>query len=149
MARIKINLPEKFVFSTEIEVRITDMNYGRHLGNDALLGLLHEARVRFLKSFGQTELNFYGASLIMADAGIVYKAEVFYGDNLVIDMTACDVTSHGFDLIYCVRKKNGEIAAVAKTAIVTFDYETRKIVILPDSFLQQLKTMGIEVAGRI
>lgn len=143
MARIKIDLPEKFIFSTEIAVRITDMNYGGHLGNDALLSLLHEARVRFLKSFGQTELNFFGASLIMADAGIVYKAEVFYGDQLVIDMTAGDVTSHGFDLIYCVRKKNREIAAVAKTAIVVFDYETHKIKTLPQSFLQQLKIMGV------
>lgn len=143
MARIKIDLPEKFIFSTEIEVRITDMNYGGHLGNDALLGLLHEARVRFLKSIGHTELNFYGTSLIMADAGIVYKAEVFYGDKLNIDITAGDITSHGFDLIYCVRKKNQEVAAIAKTAMVTFDYGIRKIKSLPESFLEQVKRMGI------
>jgi acyl-CoA thioester hydrolase len=143
LARIKINLPEIFIFSTEIDVRITDMNYGGHLGNDALLSLLHEARVRFLKSLGQTELNFYGVSLIMADAGIVYKTEVFYGDNLVIEMTAGDITSHGFDLIYCVRKGNQESAALAKTAMLAFNYETRKIESLPESFLQQLKGMGV------
>jgi acyl-CoA thioester hydrolase len=139
LARIKINLPEKFIFSTDIEIRITDMNYGGHLGNDALLSLLHEARVRFLKSIGQTELDFYDVSLIMADVGIVYKSEVFYGENLVIEIAVTDVTSHGFDLVYRVQKKNLEIAAIAKTAMVTFNYEMRKIQPLPESFLQQLK----------
>ena len=55
MTRIKIELPETYLFSTEIPVRITDLNYGNHLGNDAILSLLHEARVRFLAYYGWTE----------------------------------------------------------------------------------------------
>ena len=51
MARIKLDLPERFPFSTELRVRITDVNYGGHMGNDSLLGLLHEARVRFLEHY--------------------------------------------------------------------------------------------------
>ena len=49
MPRVKVALPATFPFRTEIPVRITDLNYGGHLGNDALLGLLHEARVHFLR----------------------------------------------------------------------------------------------------
>ena len=40
MARMTLALPARFPFTTEIEVRITDLNYGRHLGNDALLSLV-------------------------------------------------------------------------------------------------------------
>jgi len=34
MQRIKIDLPEFFSFTTPIKIRITDLNYGGHVGND-------------------------------------------------------------------------------------------------------------------
>ena len=46
MARIKLTLPERFPFTTTIPIRITDLNYGGHVGNDTVLALLHEARVQ-------------------------------------------------------------------------------------------------------
>ena len=46
MARVEIELPEQFPFATEIPIRISDINYGNHLGNDAVLSLAQEARVR-------------------------------------------------------------------------------------------------------
>ena len=52
MARIKLTLPERFLFSASIPVRITDLNYGAHVGNDTILSLMHEARVQFLRLFG-------------------------------------------------------------------------------------------------
>jgi acyl-CoA thioesterase FadM len=58
MARIKLQLPQQFIFSTLIPVRITDINYGNHVGNDAILSLLHEARMQFLNKAGYTELEF-------------------------------------------------------------------------------------------
>jgi len=48
MARSRIDLPDSFPFGIDIPVRITDINYGGHLGNDAVLGLVHEARIAFL-----------------------------------------------------------------------------------------------------
>ena len=57
MARIKIDLPDHFVFSTEIPIYIGHINYGHHLDNALLLSLISEARVRFFKSLGYTELG--------------------------------------------------------------------------------------------
>ena len=57
MARIKIELPEKFIFSTEIPLRISDINYGGHLGNDAVLSIAHEARIRFFNKHGFKEID--------------------------------------------------------------------------------------------
>ena len=62
MPRIRLELPDRFHFRTSLTVRVTDLNYGRHLGNDAVLGLLHEARVRFLRSLGYAELDVEGVS---------------------------------------------------------------------------------------
>ncbi len=52
MARIEVQLPEKFIFSTELAVRVTDLNYGNHVGNDSTLGLMHEARLQFYRKLG-------------------------------------------------------------------------------------------------
>ena len=75
MARLKIDLPEQFSFSTSIPVRITDLNYGNHVGNDAVLSIIHEARMQFLKSFGYTEMGFAGAGMIMSDVAIEFNPD--------------------------------------------------------------------------
>ena len=52
MARIRIELPDRFAFSTDIPLLMSHINYGNHLDNAQLLGIVSEARVRFLKSMG-------------------------------------------------------------------------------------------------
>jgi acyl-CoA thioester hydrolase len=140
MARIKIDLPEKFWFTATIPVRITDLNYGNHLGNDALLSILHEARVQFLNSFGLSELDFAGASLIMADVAIVYKGEGFYGDVLSVEMAATDLHKYGFDLVYKLSTQNGKAIAEAKTGMLCFDYNARKLMALPTQVKADFET---------
>jgi acyl-CoA thioester hydrolase len=133
MPRVKLELPSKVMFTTEIPVRVTDINYGGHLGNDSLLSMLHEARVQFLKSFGFTESNIGGVGIIMADAVLVYKSEVFYGDILTIGIGVEDIQAVGADIMYHVTVR-GKEAARAKTGIVFFDYTNRKIVQTPQAF---------------
>src|SRR5689334_12868761 len=98
MSRIRIQLPSHFNFSTQIPIRITDLNYGGHVGNDTVLTLVHEARMQFLKSLGYTELQIEGKGLIMSDAAIEFKAELFYGDVITVKVAAGDITRVGFTL---------------------------------------------------
>src|SRR5574337_596369 len=137
MARIKIELPEHFSFSTKIPIRITDLNYGGHVGNDTILSLIHEARVQFLKSFGYEELNIEGVSLIMSDAGIEFKAELFYGDMVTAFVTATNFSRVGFDLFYKLIR-NETIVATAKTAMICYNYDTRKVVSVPPGVKEKL-----------
>jgi acyl-CoA thioester hydrolase len=132
MSRIKIHLPEKFTFSTTIPVRITDLNYGGHVGNDTVLSLIHEARMQFLNHFNYTELDFEGTSLIMGDAGIEFKNELFYGDTVTAYVAAPDFSGVGFDLYYKLVKEPGEtIVALAKTGMICYNYDIGKVVRLP------------------
>lgn len=136
MARIKLDLPAEFPFATELRVRITDVNYGGHMGNDSLLGLLHEARVRFLAHYGLSELDIGGAGLIMADSVIVYKSEAFPGETLVIEVGVTDFSRRGCDFVYRVTEKtSGREVARAKTGIVFFDYQQRTVQKVPQRFL--------------
>ncbi|HVY74752.1 MAG TPA: thioesterase family protein [Puia sp.] len=140
MARIKIDLPERFPFSTSFPVRITDLNYGSHVGNDTVLSFLHEARVRFLQSLGYNELNLEGAGLIMSDAALEFKNEIRYGDELVASVAAGDFSRVGFDFYYKLEKKGDEpqLLALAKTGMVCFDYERKKVVALPEAAKKKL-----------
>lgn len=140
MARIKIDLPAKFTFQTELPIRITDLNYGGHLGNDALLSLLHEARVRYLTSHEYSELDFGGAGLIINDVGIVYKGEGFYGDVLTMQVQATDFNKYGFDLVYRLTNQNGKEVAHAKTGMLCFDYSARKLQTVPVEARERLET---------
>ena len=142
MARIKIQLPEKFIFQTEIEIRITEINYGGHLGNDSLLGILHEARMRFFQSLGVSEINFFNTGIILADVAIEYKAEGFYAEKLFIEIGVSEISHCSFDIIYRASKENGEkILAVAKTGMVAFDYEKRKVVPMAPEFKKLIDLM--------
>ena len=136
MTRIKIELPEEFIFSTEIPLRISDINYNDHLGNDAVLSLAQEARLRFLSKYGFTELDIAGTGIIMVDAAVQYKTEGFYGDILTIDVGVKDITKTGCDIVYLLKnKKTGKEIAIVKTGIVFFDYHKRKVVATPKEFL--------------
>lgn len=135
MARIKIDLPPAFTFSTCIDIRISDLNYGGHVGNDTILSLLHEARVRFLKHYGYSELNLEGIGIIMGDVAIEYKAEGFYGDQLNIHVCSDEFTRVSFDIFYKIEKEHegkNIVVAIAKTGIVGYDYNLKKVAAIPE-----------------
>lgn len=135
MARVKLDLPDKFDFSTEISLRVSDINYGGHLGHDSILSLTHEARVRLLRKYGFTELNIDGRGLIISDAVIVYKSEAFYGETVQIEIAIRDFSKYGCDFVYKLTEKEaGREIARAKTGIVFFDYNERKVAYVPEKF---------------
>lgn len=141
MARIRIETPETFSFSCTIPVRITDINYGGHVGNDTLLTLVHEARMQFLAHSGYTEMNLAGAGLIMADAGIEFKKELFYGDLVIASVTAGNFSRIGFDLYYKLEKETPAgktVVALAKTGMISYDYSKKKMVAVPDEVRAKL-----------
>lgn len=135
MPRIKIELPNDFHFTTEIPVRITDINYGGHLGNDAVLAIIHEARVRLLMENGWTEFNIEGVGIIMTDCAVLYKSEAFYGESLRIQIAVKDISKYGCDLYYFIREReSGREIAHAKTGIAFFNYELKKLHAVPEKF---------------
>lgn len=132
MPRVRLKPLNQYPFSTKIAVRVTDLNYGGHLGNDSLLSLVHEARVAFLAIHGFTEIDCGGVSLTMGDVAIVYQGEAYAGDLLNIDVAAGEPSKSGFRLFYrLARASDGQKIAIAETGMVCFDYKTKKIRPLP------------------
>jgi acyl-CoA thioesterase FadM len=122
MPRIKIELPETFSYTTEMDVRITDINYGQHMGNNTLLAFLHEARIRCLAEHQLSEIDKDGMGFIMADMEVAFKSETFYGAHRAIDIAVNNFSKRGCDFLYRVRNLDtSEDVAHARTGIIFFD----------------------------
>ena len=131
MARIKIQLPEQRLFEATIPVRITDINYGNHMGNDSFVSILHEARMQWLRSKSWTELNIDGTGLIMSDLAVEFKSEVFYGDDLTVTIYVDSITETSFELYYSMHNREKALVAKAKTGMICYNYSAKKIVAVP------------------
>lgn len=135
MARIKIDIPEKIIGTFIIPIRIADINYGNHVGNDAFVSIIHEARMLWLKQYSYTELKIEGIGLIMSDLAFEFKNESFYGDVIEVRLGAGEISKFGFELYYqLLAKRNSEniLLAKAKTGMVCYDYDAKKIAVIPE-----------------
>ena len=142
MARIRIELPTSFPFTTSFPVRITDINYGGHGGNDSILGMIHEARMQFLAHHGYTEMEFEGVGMIMSDVAIEFKNELFYGETVLVSVAPSNFSRSGFELYYKLEKMHEGSklpVAFAKTGMVCFDYKTSRIVSLPTNARRKME----------
>ena len=134
MARIKLTIPANIIATISIPVRITDINYGNHLGNDALVSIVHESRVQFLKGYNYSELDIEGTSLIMGDLAVEYTSESFYGDILEISIAAAEITKVSFELYYHIQTTRNDktiTIAKAKTGMICYDYGNKKVTAVP------------------
>jgi len=122
MSQVSINLPEKFPFSTEIQVRFDDLNIANHAGNDRFIAYINEAYVRFLRNYGFTDTK----TMIIADLTVIYSSEAFYGEALRIDVSISDFTRSSCNFYYrMTNKKTGKEVIRARTGVVFFDYKNR------------------------
>ncbi|MEX0812781.1 MAG: thioesterase family protein [Chitinophagales bacterium] len=142
MEKLEIELPEKFLFSTEMEVRANDINYAGHLGNVQIIGLLDEARVRFFRWLGYDEADVEGSSSIMGDMSCQFKGEAFWGDTLIVEVTITAFFSKAYRVVYRIRHADSDKeVANAFCTLVTFDYKSRKVVPVPEAFKKRMEKM--------
>lgn len=136
MAKMSITYPDFTHFTTQMPVRVTDLNYGNHLGNDAFVGHMHEARLLMLRHFGLSELNIGDEiSLIQGDLAVVYKAEGHLGDDIQFSLAVTDFSNSSFDVYYSAQNlQKDKLLALARTRMVCFDYHAGKTRRVPDSF---------------
>ncbi len=138
MARLKIDFPSKTDYSCLLEVRITDMNYGGHVGNDRFLSYLHEARVKWLDSLGYSELDIEGVGLVMNEAQLQYKNQLFFPDRIRCDVSVSEVSRMGFELVYRLwSEQQQKTILLGRTGQVFYNYREKKLAKTPPAFKQR------------
>lgn len=121
-------------FTTFQNVRITDLNYGAHLGYTQMIGLIHNARVLLLKSLGLGELDCFGYWIIMSNTQTDYKSECFLGDQLKFEVAVELIDGLRICFNTTVKHEDDRIAAIAKDTMLFFDQNKRKPVRVPKEF---------------
>lgn len=141
MPRVKLQEQSCYEFRYEITLQVRDINYGGHLGNDALVGLLHEARINLLSQLGCSEMNLGDGQtgMIMGDLVVNFREEGFMLDRLQIDSHIGEISQRSFRIFHRITKGDN-LLALAETGLVTFNYARRAIAPVPAAFIEALNT---------
>ena len=136
MARLKLDFPEdQFCYSTQLTVRVTDINAANHLGNDSMISMISEARARFLCEHGVQETAREEVGIIVTDLATTYKAEAHAHDQLLFEVGVMDFNQYGGDIIFRItRPRDARLVAMAKYGFVFFNYQTSQVTPMPEAF---------------
>lgn len=133
-----------YIFQTELNVQIDDINYGGHVGNERYLLFAQETRMRFLKTLGHSEVKFGEYGIVVAEAGIEYLLELFHGDKILVSISLDNISRVAFDCFYKIEKIiNDELVLVAcmKTNMVCYDYKEKKVRSIPNDIRKKFDAL--------
>jgi acyl-CoA thioesterase FadM len=130
------SVEEGFDFWTSFVVRIGDINYGGHMGNDRYLLLFQDARIRYLQSQGFTEASIgEGTGVILREARVVYEGEAFLGDEIKVGVRIVNLRRTSFNVEFsAIRESDGMSIASGSTLMMAFDYVNRRVTRIPQDF---------------
>ena len=139
MPRIKVAIPDQFLFSMERVVGFSDVNYAKHLDSVSMVSILHEARLQFLASLGFSESNIFGLGMVVTDLAVDYRSESFPNDCLIIDVGVSKFNRYGFDFGMQVTNRAFEsVVCNAKIGVVFFDFDQHEMSKVPIAFKSML-----------
>ena len=143
MPRIKLVEQQEYQFHYAVRLQPRDINYGGHLGNDAIVSLVGSARADMFHSMGLNEgdLGDGKTGIIMTDLAVSYKAEAFMFDEVLIDTYVGDFSRSGFRIFHRVTKGQ-TVVALAETGMSAFDYTLTRVAHMPEAFLKALAAHG-------
>ncbi|MFC2991240.1 MULTISPECIES: acyl-CoA thioesterase [Halomonas] len=135
MERVRLEFPEAdIVHRHPLTVRVTDMNYGRHLGHDTLVSLLHEARIQAFGALGLTEWDMGGYPSVVADLAVQYQSEARWPDALVVETAIQMPTGRAITVYHRVcHAEGGRPVATARLNVMLIDPVAGRPVAVPQA----------------
>ena len=128
-------MKQKAVFAGSYKVGVSDINYGGHMGNDRALVVFHDARLFFLEERGFSESDIGGPGMIMADAHVYFKKEVFRGEELKVYIHIEELRELSFVMHYSVMREDVQVFH-GHTKMVAFDYDKKRVAKIPEAFIK-------------
>lgn len=129
------------MFTSRYQVRISDINYGGHMGNERALVAFQQARIEWLNTLGLSELNIgENKGLIQRRANVEYLREVSLGDILDIKIYPTEIKGSYFILAHEVTNQKGATVLTGNVTLGSFDYANKKLAKIPETFKGILKS---------
>ncbi len=125
---------EGYSFCFAYRVGIADINYGGHVANSAVLNFFQDARIEYLAHLGDySEIDLGGCGIIMPEAHVYFRKEMFLGDKLNIGVKSIKLKRSSWVMEYRV-ERDLELTAEGETPLVCYDYQKRKPCRMPFEF---------------
>jgi len=129
------------------KVRVDDINYGNHMGNERALIAFQQGRIELLESFGASELNVGdGCGLIQMSSYVEYLKEVRMGEILDIKISLEELKGPSMTLRYDVFSKENKVF-FGTTKFLAYDYENKKVRRFPREFVKKIKELKVDNGG--
>ncbi len=126
----------KFRFYHPIEIRYGDLDPQGHVNNARYLTYFEQARISYIKSLGLWKSpSFMDFGIILADAQVTFKAPIFYGTEILVDVRVTRLGNKSLTMEYCIEEAcSGREYATGSTVLVTYDYHTNETISIPDTW---------------
>lgn len=140
MERVKLDFPaEAVIHRHPLTVRVTDMNYGRHLGHDAVVSLLHEARIQAFAALDLPEWDMHGYPSVVADLAVQYHSEARWPDALLIETAVPEPQGKALIIYQRIYQADSEqLVATSRVNQLLIDLATGRPVEVPTQIKQAL-----------
>jgi acyl-CoA thioester hydrolase len=139
MPRIKLQEQPYYEFTYQITIQVGHINYSGHLGHDSIMRILHEARANMLHTLGLDELDLGDGKtgVIAGDTVVTFKSEGFMFETLCVESHIGEISTDDFRVFHRITR-TGQLVALAEVGLIGFDYSTRTIGPIPETFNRAL-----------
>jgi acyl-CoA thioester hydrolase len=129
------DLPGEFRHRVEIDVRFADTDAMGHVNNAVYLTYCEAARIQYwtdVTGESVAERHHGAESLILAEARITYRAQVFHTDIVTIESRATRVGTSSFHLEHRLTARDevsdgpSRLVAVSDSILVRYDYAAER-----------------------
>jgi acyl-CoA thioester hydrolase len=142
------DLPGDFAHRVEVDVRFADTDAMGHVNNAVYLTYCEMARIRYWSDVTGEPLaaRHHGAeSLILAEARITYRAQVFHTDVVTVETRATRIGRSSFVLEHrltaCEPGGAPRLVAVSDSVMVRYDYTVGRASELDPRFVEAMETV--------
>ncbi len=139
MPRVVLREQEQYEFAYNLAVQISHVNYGNHVGHDAVIAMVWEARVHLFHALGLTELDLGDGEtgIIMTDLAVTFKKEASLFEEVTVESHVDEIVGKRFRIFHRISKA-GELIALVETGFAAFHYRIHKTVSVPRIFIDAI-----------
>ena len=130
-----------YKFFHPTEVRYGDLDPQGHVNNAKYLTYFEQARVYYFMKLGLfgKDQSFMEIGVIIADIHVTYHTPTHYGDPIKVGVRFDKIGNKSMTVEQCVMNaETGEVMASGTVILVTFDYEKRMTIPVPEDWRKKI-----------
>lgn len=130
-----MNLQELFRYTHHIDIRYADVDVLGHVNNVRYFTYMETARVQYFTDVVGWDGQWQTMSFILARTSCDFKLPLGYGDGVKVCIRVSRLGKKSFDMTYAlIRERDDALAAVGSSTQVTYDYQTKQSILIPDTW---------------